>query len=481
MTLKIYNSLTNKLEEFTPVHEGRVTMYNCGPTVYSYQHIGNFRSFMFADILRRHLERKGFRVTQVVNITDVGHLTDDEDDGEDKMEVAARKEKKHPLEIAAFYTQQFLTDWKTLGIKEPRFRPKATEYIKEIIELVQVLLKQGHAYEAGGNIYYDITTFPEYGKLSGNTLDKLTKHRVDHDENKRNPQDFVLWFSNSKFKNHILKWDSPWGEGYPGWHAECSVMSAKLLTDAFKTGSFDPEAFDTIDIHTGGEDNKFPHHECEIAQTEGATGKPFANYWLHPRHLMVEGQKMSKSEGTVYYVFKLVEEGYDPRAIRYLLMGTHYQQQLNFTKKGLEATNATLERLDDFILRMHEASGEEGIDEEAEKALAAFEACLDDNINVSGALAAVFDFMREANKKKLSEEAARKALETMYSFDEVLSLNMKDVKPEEADEEIERLIRERDEARRSKDWTTSDKLRDDLAAKGIELIDTPEGTRWKKK
>lgn len=481
MTLKIYNSLTNQLEEFTPVHEGKVTMYNCGPTVYSYQHIGNFRSFMFADILRRHLERKGLKVTQVVNITDVGHLTDDEDDGEDKMEAAAKKEKKHPLEIAKFYTDQFLTDWKTLNIQEPQFRPRATEMITEIIELIKILLEKGHAYEAGGNIYYDVTTFPEYGKLSGNTLDKLTKHRVDQDENKKNPQDFVLWFKNSKFKNHILKWDSPWEEGYPGWHAECSVMAAKFLTPAFKTGKFDTDAFETIDIHTGGEDNKFPHHECEIAQTEGATGKEFAKYWIHPRHLMAEGEKMSKSIGNVYYVFKLVEEGFSPRAIRYLLMGTHYQQQLNFTKKGLEATKTTLERLDDFLLRMHEATGEENADEEIITSVEAFNNALDDNINISGALAAMFDLMREANKKKLSKAAAEKVLRTMYDFDQVLGLGMQDIKPGEVDAEIESLIKQRGEARNNKDWATSDKIRDELAAKGIELIDTPEGTRWKKK
>ncbi|MBN1274709.1 cysteine--tRNA ligase [Candidatus Woesearchaeota archaeon] len=481
MALKLYNSMTNRLEPFTPVHEGKVTMYNCGPTVYSYQHVGNFRSFVFADLLRRHLERKGFEVKQVVNITDVGHLTDDSDEGEDKMELAAKKERKHPLEIAEHYTNQFLEDWRSLNLQEPHARPKATEMIQEIIELVEVLLERGHAYEAGGNIYYDVTTFEDYGKLSGNTLDKLAGHRVEHDPNKRHQQDFVLWFRNSKFRNHILKWDSPWGEGYPGWHAECSVMSAKYLTPAFKTGRFKPEAFETIDIHTGGEDNKFPHHECEVAQTEGATDKKYVNYWLHPRHLIVEGEKMSKSIGNVYYVFSLVKEGYDPRAIRYVLMGTHFQQQLNFTKEGLGAARAALERLDDFLLRMHEADGEEDADEELRRATDAFGKALDDNLNVSGALAAVFDLMREANKKKLGKEAAKRVLEAMYSFDDVLGLKMRDVKPQTADEAVEDRIKEREAARQRKDWAEADRIRDELAAEGIELYDTPKGTKWRKK
>ena len=480
MVLKLYNNLTNKLEPFESIRPKKVSMYNCGPTVYSYQHIGNFRSYIVVDLLRRHLERKGYEVTQVVNITDVGHLTDDSDEGEDKMEAAARKEKKHPLEIAEHYTSQFLEDWRTLNIQEPHRRPKATEMVQEIIELIQVLLEKGHAYEAGGNIYYDVTTFKDYGKLSGNTLDKLTGHRVEQDPNKRNQQDFVLWFRNSKFKNHILKWDSPWGEGYPGWHAECSVMSAKYLTRAFKNGHFDPGAFETIDIHTGGEDNKFPHHECEIAQTEGATGKEYAKYWIHPRHLKSEGEKMSKSLGNVYYVFQLVKEGYSPRTIRYLLMGTHYQQQLNFTKKGLEATTKTLERLDDFLLRMHEADGEEDADNEIAQAQKAFEEALDDNLNVSGALAAVFDLMKESNKKRLSADAGKKVLEAMYDFDKVLGLQMAQVKPTARDEEVEAKIQEREEARKNNDWATADRIRDELKEQGIELMDTPDGTRWKK-
>lgn len=267
MAFRIYNTLTKRKEEFRPVKKGHVRMYNCGPTVYGYASIGNFRTFVICDLLRRFLEYKGYKVTQVMNITDVGHLTDDGDEGEDKLEVSAKEEKKHPLDIARYYTEAFFKDWQTLNMIRPEFRPKATETVSEMIEMVKELLDRGYAYRSGNNIYFDISSFKDYGKLSGNSLDKLTEKRVEADSNKRNQHDFVLWFGESKYKNHILKWDSPWGEGYPGWHIECSAMSAKYLTDAFKTGHFDPHGFETIDIHTGGEDNKFPHHDCEIAQS----------------------------------------------------------------------------------------------------------------------------------------------------------------------------------------------------------------------
>ncbi len=489
MTFKIYNSLTNKVEEFKSVKPGIARMYNCGPTVYSTAHIGNFRSNMIAELIRRVLIHNGYKVIQVMNITDVGHLTDDGDDGEDKLEVAAKKEKKHPLEIAKYYTQIFLNDWKTLHMLEPEFRPKATETVKEMIEVVKVLLEKGHAYISGGNVYYNITTFPEYGKLSGNTLDKLSNNRVDPDPNKKNPQDFVLWFANSKYENHILKWDSPWGEGYPGWHIECSSMSASLLTDAFKDGKFNPDKFETIDIHTGGEDNRFPHHECEIAQTEGATDKKYVNYWLHVRHLVIEGQKMSKSLGNFYTVQQLIDEGFSWRSIRYLLMSTHYRSPLNFTKEGLRAAQKNLDRIDELLLKLDKIKEEkifnEPLELDLEKTVLEIEEAFNDDLNISGALGALFEFIKKANinlenktiGKKQAEIIKNKilGLNKLFGFMDPSILEKKELEPEVVD-----LLEERKKARAEKNWELSDQIRDKLKTMGIEVIDTKEGQDWKK-
>ncbi len=489
MTLRLYNSLTNKKEKFKPVIEGTVRMYTCGPTVYGYASVGNFRSFMFVDLLRRFLEFKGFKVRHVVNITDVGHLTNDSDDGDDKMEVAAKKEQKHPLEIAKFYTDAFLKDWKSLNMKEPQFRPRATEMIPEIIELTRKLLENGHAYEAEGNVYYDVTTFPEYGKLSGNTIDKLTKHRVETDPNKRNPQDFVLWFGNSKFKNHILKWDSPWGEGYPGWHAECTCMSSKFLTDAFSDGTLDRDKFQTIDIHTGGEDNKFPHHECEIAQTEGALNKKYVNYWLHAKHLMVEGEKMSKSLGNVYYIFDLIKEGYSPRAIRYLLFSTQYRQSLNFTKEGLKSIETTLQRIDEVIRKLalieEEKEENDELSVQMDNMKDLFEKSLDDDLNISGALGALFDGIKQINKAlddgSIGSSQAKDIIDVLFSLDDVLGVMDRSLaEREELPGDLKVLLEKRAKAREEKDWATADSIRDELRALGIEVIDSKDGQQWKR-
>jgi cysteinyl-tRNA synthetase len=490
MVLKLYNSLTNKLEDFKPVHEGLVRMYNCGPTVYSFAHIGNFRSFIVIDILRRFLEYSGFEVRQVVNITDVGHLTGDDDTGEDKLEVSAKKEQKHPLEIAQFYTDAFLRDWKNLHLEEPEFRPKATETVPEMIALVEELLKRGHAYEAGGNIYYDITSFPDYGKLSGNSIDKLTNSRVDDDPNKRNPHDFVLWFGNSKFKNHILKWDSPWGEGYPGWHIECSSMSAKLLTDAFNGGKFDPDKFETIDIHSGGEDNKFPHHECEIAQTEGATGKKFSNYWLHIRHLMSEGEKMSKSLGNFYYVNGLLEEGYSWRAIRYLLISTQYRLPLNFTKEGLVASQKAIDRIDEVLKRLDSVRSTVDYNEPLATIISSMklsvEKEMENDLNVSGALGAIFESIKEINKALdadlVGEHQAKEILDAFFSVEKIFGFFPKEVvfKEEDLPEEVLEILEDRRIARENKDWVKSDALRDKLKELGFLVTDTKNGQDCKK-
>src|SRR3972149_2047156 len=288
MTLKLYNTYSKKLEEFTPIEDGKVKMYNCGPTVYSHPHIGNFRSFIFADVLHRYLEYSGYKVTQVMNITDVGHLTlDDVEAGEDKLEAAAKREKKDPYQIAEFYMNEFFELAKLLNLLPAYKYPRATEHIKEQITLAEELIKKSYAYVVGGNVYFDVTKFAKYGKLSGNTLTQLKAGaRIEVNTEKRNPMDFALWKNDPK---HIMQWDSPWGKGFPGWHLECSAMSMEYLGE-------------TIDIHTGGEDNIFPHHESEIAQSESATGKQFVRYWLHCRHLLVDGKKMSKSEGNFYSV-----------------------------------------------------------------------------------------------------------------------------------------------------------------------------------
>jgi cysteinyl-tRNA synthetase len=490
MVLKLYNSLSKTIETFTPVVPGKMRMYNCGPTVYSYQHIGNFRSFLFADLLRRVFIYKGYEVTQVMNITDVGHLTDDGDDGEDKLAVAARKEKKHPLEIAKFYTEIFLDDWKTLRLQEPEYRPRATEMIPEIISFIQELIQKGHAYVAGGNVYYDITTFIHYGKLSGNTIEQLTKNRVAHDANKKNPQDFVLWFSNSKFENHILQWDSPWGKGYPGWHIECSAMSARFLTHAFKDGAVTPAEFATIDIHTGGEDNRFPHHECEIAQSEGVFEKPYVRYWLHAKHLLVEGGKMSKSAGTVYYVFDLIKEGFSWRAIRYVLLSSHYRQPLNFTKDGLRSATQALARIDDTLRKLdvlrtqHEYN--EQLASRIREMILSFETELDNDINISGALGALFEGIKYVNKaldeQTIGQTQAKEILETFFSLDAVLGFLPREILSQETiPQEVADLLAQRQIARDAKEWQKSDQLRDAIAQQGYDVRDSPAGQELRKR
>jgi cysteinyl-tRNA synthetase len=468
MPLTLYNTLTNRKEEFVPVEPGKVRMYNCGPTVYMYAHIGNFRAFMLADLLRRYLEFKGLEVQQVMNITDVGHLTDDADEGEDKLEKAAREEKKDPWQIAAFYTDAFFEDIDALRIRRAHVYPRATDHIDDMIRTVQTLLDHGHAYVVNGCVYYDVTSFPEYGKLSGNTLDRLQAGaRLDVNPDKKNPHDFSLWVTDP---SHLMKWESPWGVGYPGWHLECSTMSQKYLGD-------------TLDIHTGGEDNIFPHHECEIAQSEGATDKPFVRYWLHVRHLFVEGEKMSKSKGNFYTLKDLLAKGLDPLAIRYTLLASHYRQPLNFTFDAVEASAGAIRRLKEFVANMDAAAGDgedPRVAELCEQVEAEFVRQMDDDLNIAGALASVFDFVREVNRMEVSKADGAKAATTVRRFDQVLGV-LPEAGEEALDEEIERLIAEREQARKDRDYARADAIRDDLAARGILLKDTPDGVRWERK
>jgi len=472
--LRLFNTLTKKKEIFKPLKKGVVTMYNCGLTVYDYATIGNLRAYTFVDLLRRYLEYKGFTVKQVINFTDVGHMFEDVDIGEDKIEAAVKREKKDPWAIAEFYIKAFLEDCKLMNFEEPMVRPRATEHINEMIELTQKLLERGYAYVVNGSVYFDVTKFKDYGKLSGNTIEKLKSGaggRVEFNPDKRNQFDFALWINDPK---HIMNWKSPWcDKGYPGWHIECSAMSMKYLGE-------------TLDIHTGGVDNIFPHHENEIAQSEAATGKKFVRYWLHNEHLLVEGQRMGKSLGNYYTLRDLTAKGYDPKAIRYLLMSTHYRQQLNFTFEGLEAAKNAVDRLVNFVYRLKEANGKgcgAKITQLMKRVQRNFEKAMNDDLNISTALAALFDFVRDVNKliddNMLSREEAEEVYKLMIKFDKVLGVIGEVKEKEKLPKEAEELIRRREEARKAKDWATADAIRQQLKAMGIMIEDTPEGVKWK--
>lgn len=489
--IQLYNTLTHRLERFEPADPPGVYMYNCGPTVYDFAHIGNFRAFVFADVLRRFLELVGYEVRQVMNITDVGHMTEDQladGAGQDKMQVAAERLKEakkqgtldtgelenpdDPYQVAEFYTQAFLRDAKALNLRiasDPEtHRPRATQYIARMQAMIQKLIDAGHAYVASdGAVYYAVETFPDYGRLSGNTLEKLrggAGGRVldEHQQAKRHPADFLLWKPDP---SHIMKWDSPWGTGYPGWHIECSTMATEVLGRP------------VIDIHTGGEDNIFPHHECEIAQTCGATGEShFARYWLHTRFLLVEGAKMSKSKGN-FFTARDVLEGrvtgspVDPAVLRYELMRAHYRANSNFTVKGLKEDAAgAVQRLRDKASELAQRSGGEAEDVGVDHPVVArFAEALADDLNVSGALAVLFDFLRE------SHADAAEALGAIRRMDSVTALL-----PGGADgaggEDIASRCRQIDEARKAKDYATADRIRDELIAAGYDVRTTPEGT-----
>lgn len=465
--MNLYNTLTHRIEEFVPMQPGKVGIYSCGPTVYSHPHIGNFRSFLVADLLKRFLELKGYQVTHIMNITDVGHLIDDADEGADKLEEAAKKQKKNPLEIAQFYTDSFMQAGKLLNLKPANRYPKATEHIPEMIEMVKSLINKGYAYVVGNNVYYDVEKFAGYGRLSGNTLEELNAGaRIEINQEKKNPQDFALWKHDPK---HLQQWDSPWGKGFPGWHIECSAMSSKYLGDEF-------------DIHTGGEDNIFPHHECEIAQSEAASGKKFVHYWLHTRFLMFDGEKMSKSKGNLYTIQELIEKGFKKNAIRYSLISSHYRQNYNFTFDGLKASQQAIDKIQQCANRLAEMtkSAQAGQISQQIKDLSAnclkdFDEALSDDLNISKALAVVFDFVREANKKQDANSAEASALlDTMNKIDSVLGI-LEANGESEIPANIVELAEKRKAAKAAKDWKAADAVRAQIASMGWTVEDTPGG------
>ncbi|MBI5778770.1 MAG: cysteine--tRNA ligase [Planctomycetes bacterium] len=475
MALYLYNTYNKRKEEFKPGESGKARVYSCGPTVYSHPHIGNFRSFIAADILCRYLRYQGYEVTQIMNITDVGHLTTDDnlapdEEGVDKIQLAAQSEKKSPKEITEFYANKFFELSKLLNLYPASHYPKATQHIPEMIVITKRLLEKGYAYEVNGNIYYDISKFPDYGRLSGNTLENLKAGaRVSIKSEKRSPMDFALWKHDPK---HLMQWDSPWGRGFPGWHLECSAMALKYLGEK-------------IDIHTGGEDNIFPHHECEIAQSEAFTGSKVIKYWVHARHLLVDNQKMSKSLGNFYTVDDILKQGYHPMILRYALMSSHYGQQLNFNMDLLKASKGAIERLINFQ-RMLDAPIREGrpagIISNGVSLLIGntrkrFEAAMDDNLNISEALAAIFDLITAVNKLAVSAADAVAIKSALEDFDKVLGI-LGVVRESDSDEEIEKLVIERTLARKESNFKRADEIRKYLEDKGIILEDTPRGTKW---
>ena len=465
MALRFFNTMTRKKEEFVPITPGQVNLYTCGPTIYNFAHIGNFRSYMFEDLLKRYLKYKGFKVKHVMNITDI----------DDKTIRDSIKEGISLKEFTARYEKAFFEDIDNLGIERADIYPAATEHVPEMVELIKTLLDKGIAYEAEGSIYFRISKYPEYGKLSHMDMSQLKSGvRVSSDEyEKESVSDFALWKGWDEQDGDVF-WETEIGKGRPGWHIECSAMSSKYLGNHF-------------DIHCGGVDNIFPHHENEIAQSCAATGEKFVNYWIHAEYLIVDGRKMSKSLGNFYTLRDLTEKGYPSIAVRYLLLSTNYRQQLNFTLDGLDAARKSIERLWDFYKKVESVQGGKDnpeVEKLIEDVKVKFEQSLDDDLNVSPALGAIYDFVRDINRLiaegNISAPQAAKVKETIDGFDRVLGFMVPE-KADDLDTEIEGLIAQRNEARKNKDYALSDKIRDDLLARGIVLEDSATGTTWKKK
>ena len=455
MEIKLYNTLTHSKEKFVPIDKNEIKIYSCGPTVYGYAHIGNFRTYVFMDNLRRMFKYNGYNLKHVMNITDVGHLTSDADTGEDKMEKAA-----NPYEIADFYTKAFMKDIEKLNIDLPDIISKATDNIPEMLEMVKKIVSNGYAYETSNGIYFDVSKLDKYPVLSNNKVEgQEAGARIQVDKEKKNPYDFAIWIKAPE--NHLMKWDSPWGKSYPGWHLECSAIGKKFLGEHF-------------DIHTGGIDHVPIHHENEIAQSKGATGKIPANYWMHTEFLLVDGGKMSKSLGNVYTLDELQERNIEPLAFKLFCYTSHYRNKLNFTFEGVNASEKALGRLREGYIS--HINGKEIADKDKlESYKKRFTLAINDDLNMPLAMGIVWELIREEKK---SPEYAK----LLEEFDEVLGLNLKNYKKKsiEIPKDVQNLIEERIEARKNKDWKKSDTLRDMIKIKGFIVKDTPNGVEVEK-
>ncbi len=462
MALKLYNTLTREKEEFKPIEEGKVKMYSCGQTIYDDLHIGNARAYVAWDTLRRYMEYKGLTVRHVQNITDVGHLTDDGDQGEDKVEKRAKELGLEPMELVEDQIQRYFEDTQALNIERQDIVPRATGHINEMIHYVEKIIENGYGYEADGNVYFDVEKFAEdypYGEMAKKDLDDLKEEaqaRVEHDDNKKNQLDFALWIKADE--SHAMKWESPWSVGYPGWHLECSVMSQKYLGDEF-------------DIHTGGKDHIFPHHPNERAQAFAASGKGQGRYWLHNEFIQIEGEKMSKSEGNFYTVRELLDEGFSGDTVRLYINSAHYRTETDFSKKGLKKAEKELKKL----RKAFKISDGEGLEQEAEETRDEFEKHMDDDLNTAKAKQALLSLASSINSRG---EASEKVGDTLRELSMILGV---DIRPDATSREVsmaDLLSDLRDDAREREDYEASDFIRDELEKLGFEVEDSEEGSQW---
>ena len=467
--LKLFNSLSRKVEEFIPLKPGHIGIYTCGPTVYDFAHIGNFRTYTTADLLIRILQFNGYDVKYIMNLTDVGHLTGDNagdaDTGEDRMEKSAKREGKSAWEIAQFYAEQFKEDYEALHLTQPERFTKATDHIKEQIDLIRELEEKGYTYQTSDGIYFDTAAFPEYGALSN--LDEIKEGaRVEVNPEKRNPRDFALWKFSPEDEKRQMEWKSPWGKGFPGWHIECSAMSMKYLGPTF-------------DIHVGGIDLRETHHPNEIAQSEAATGEPFVKFWVHSAFMLVQGERMSKSKGNNYRLYDLEKEGFDPLSLRYLYMQTHYRQEMNFTFPALESAQQALTRLRELVvgLKNNPDQGDTNVTRAFDEQ---FAAALNDDLNMPKALAAMWEMLK-------SDASNTAKLNSLLRYDAVLGFDLAKVREEksiipleEVPEDVRIMIEERQRFRKAKRYNLADQWRNKIKKKGFEVLDTPKGIEIKK-